>query len=69
MQTQRLIDVTKDDWAKSSVYKKAMRNEANLRNLKYNQLNISTDDYDENENDETTQFQEKSKINYQDGGV
>jgi hypothetical protein len=51
-----LIDVTKDDWAKSSVYKKAMKNEANLRNLKYNHLNISTDDYDENENenDETT---------------
>ncbi len=51
-----MIDVTKDDWAKSSVYKKAMKNEANLRNLKYNHLNISTDDYDENENenDETT---------------
>ena len=33
-----------------------MKNEANLRNLKYNHLNISTDDYDENENenDETT---------------
>lgn len=46
-----------------------MRNEAKLRNLKYNQLNISTDDYDENENDETTQFQDKSKINFKDGAV
>lgn len=48
-----------------------MKNEANLRNLKYNHLNISTDDYDENENenDETTQFQDKSKINLKDEAV
>ena len=48
-----------------------MKNEANIRNLKYNLLNISTDDYDENENenDETTQFQDKSKINHKDEAV
>ncbi len=48
-----------------------MKNEANIRNLKYNHLNISTDDYDENENenDETTQFQDKSKINHKDEAV
>ena len=39
---------------KSSVYKKAIKNEAMKRNINYNYLNISTDEYDENEIDETT---------------
>ena len=48
-----------------------MKNESNLRKLKYNHLNISTVDYDENEteNDETTQFQDKSKNNHKDEAV
>jgi hypothetical protein len=44
----------KEDWKKSSVYKKAMRNEAIKRNISFERLEISEDDEESGKEGEDT---------------
>lgn len=43
----------KEDWVKSSVYKKAIKNEAIKRKISFERLQISDDDESEKEGEDT----------------
>ena len=53
-QTEKLKDMYKEDWKKSSVYKKAMRNEAIKSNISFERLEISEDDEESGKEGEDT---------------